>query len=296
MIPMADPAMVMLGCLIILFGAAMFILAFVAVILGIWARRKDRIATAWFVRWSGAACFLVGIVGVILYSHGLYSSPERYVATWAVLVVLGFGAWLLGIFAADRREIVIGSITSMVFVLAAVVVIWRDADYRQRRDELFSAALRGNHEVVRRLLATGLSPDLTDEVGTRLLEKAADPPTATVILDAGADVRAAPRAVVVAVERGNLRMTKLLLARGGDPNARRGNYSAAKLAWWNGHDAILNVLHDAGSDEALKLQRLTGMLLGAIRSGDAESPTCAQGRVPAQRAHSRTSTRSGERR
>lgn len=227
--PLADPAMAMLGCMIILFGAAIFALAFVAVILGVWSRRKRRSATAWFVRWSGAACFLVGMVGVILYSHGLYSSPEWYIATWSVLAVLGFAAWLLGIFAAERREIVIGSIVVPVCVLVAATIVWLDSRYRQRRDELFSAALRGNPEVLRRLLATGLSPDLTDQMGTSLLEKAADPPTATVILDAGANVRAAPRALVVAAERGNLRMTKLLLARGGDPNVRRGNYSAAKL-------------------------------------------------------------------
>jgi len=270
MMPLADPAMAMLGCMILLFGAAMFALAIVAVILGIWSRRKRRPATAWFVRWSGVACFLVGLVGVILYSHGLYSAPGWYITTWAVLAVLGFAAWLLGLYAAERREIAIGSIVGPACILVAGVIVWRDFDYRQRRDELFSAALRGNPEVVRGLLATGLSPDLTDEVGTRLLEKAADPKTAVVILDAGAKVRAAPRALVVAAERGNVRMTKLLLARGGDPNVRRGNYSAAKLAWWNGHEAILDVLRDAGSEEAATLQRLTGVLIASVKSGDAE--------------------------
>lgn len=266
--PLADPLLATLGCMIFLSQAALALTCVVAIILRIFLGKK----AASFARVVGALAFLFGFAGSLVYSSGAYySSDAIFITTWGALAALGLTAWLLGLHTATRREIIIGSIVAPLCALVAAFAIWRDADYRDRRDALFSAALRGDHTTVKRLMATGLSPDLEDNVHTRLLEKAADARTTTVILEAGADVRGAPRAVVTAAERGNLLTLKLLLARGGDPNARRGRYSAAKLAWWNGHEATLEALRQAGSSEAGSLQRLTGLLFSAVQAGDAEA-------------------------
>ncbi len=271
MMPTISPAGAILGCAILLFLAAIYILGFVAVGLGIWSWRKRRPATAWFVRRIGAVCFVIGLLGLFVYSHFSYDSMLFMLVLNGSLSLVGLLAWLLGLHAASRREVWIGSIAAVICTAAALGMVWYDSDYRVRRDALFSAALRGNAQEVRKLLATGLSPDLADSVGTRLLEKATDAPTAAAVIAAGAKVREASRALAYAAQQGNLPIVKLLLAHGADPNARFANYPAAKLAWWNDHRAILELLRKAGAADAERLQRLTGVLLSAVKAGDAEA-------------------------
>jgi uncharacterized protein len=122
---------------------------------------------------------------------------------------------------------------------------------------LVDAARAGDHEAVRRLIKNGADANQTQGDGVTALHWAArrgDEPTASVLLLAGANPRAATRsgrytALHLAAERGSAPIVAALIARGADVNARTTTGATALMfAAAAGDTTALTALLDAGAE------------------------------------------------
>lgn len=120
---------------------------------------------------------------------------------------------------------------------------------------LLSAALNGQANAVRRLLAAGADLNARDGDGDTPLHLAAlggDADTVKILLDAGADVSARDDRVywtplLPAAARGHAGVVRQLLDAGADPNAEtRDGITALDLAREGGHADIAGILRNAG--------------------------------------------------
>jgi hypothetical protein len=273
--PVPDAAGAVLACGVLILLAATLVMSLVAIATGIRARRKQRADRAVGGRIVGAIAFGLAMLLIFVDAHFSYDFSAFRLAPLFVLAGVGFMAWYVSSWPASRTEVTLGLAIAAIGVAAVAIVTQRESAIRERRDALFAAATRGDARRVRDLLGTGMSADLRDDIGMSLIEKAADARTALVILEAGADARRAPKSLVFAAQQGKADLVKVLLDHGADPNARVGEHSAARMAWWSGHEAILDLLHRAGSADARRLQQRTGVLIGAVHANDAAAVIAA---------------------
>ena len=121
---------------------------------------------------------------------------------------------------------------------------------------LLSAALNGQANAVRRLLAAGADLNARDGDGDTPLHLAAlggDADTVKILLDAGADVSARDDRVywtplLAAAARGHAGVVRQLLDAGADPDAEtRDGITALDLAEGGGHADVAGILRNAGS-------------------------------------------------
>jgi len=266
-----------LGCAILMFMVATYVAALIAVAAGIWSLFRPRSNAAELARWTGAATFVSACVLVMYFSWAIFLSESSWIETGAVPAPFGLLAWALGVVAAVRvdrravlREVGIVSASFAASVACTLFVYRHYDDHRARRDALFDALSRGNAAEARRLLKTGLDPDLRDFNHKTLLMQAETPETAEVVLAAGANVNADPRALALAAQSGNLPVVRVLLAHGANPNAKMGDRSPSLLAFWKRRADVLEVLRQSGATDAAKFQSLSGALLAAVKKGDAQ--------------------------
>lgn len=263
-----NPIAVALGFAYLLFFLSMYVAAVIGVAAGIAARRRSRPGAARLARRVGAISFLLAFTWILFYSHASYDSPGPPIVAHVPLAVLGLIAWWLGITPGHVSELKLFVAVPISCAIVATGLIRHDDDYRQRRDTLFAAAKNGDSKQVRRLLATGLSPNLTNERKTPLLEMASNAESAQALFDAGANIKAAPHALAWAAKRRNAPLVKVMLAHGAAPDSTDGTYTAATHAFWNKDLDTLELLRLAGAKDAARYQRLTGALIKAVEARD----------------------------
>ena len=264
--PLPDGAGAVFGCMILLTLAGAFVTAIVAIVQGVLARKRKQPERAAGVRVIGAATFAFALALIAFESHYSYVQPKWRFAPLAALALVAIAAWLTGIFAASKREIAIGTMVASGGIIAVAAVIAYDANYRTRRERLFAAAERGDAAEVRAMLATGLSPNLRDDVGVYVIRKAKNATTAAALLDAGADIRSAWPALAAAAQSGDLALATTLMSKGVSPG--NGEHSASRIAWENGHMDVLEAFRRAGDRDAERYQQRTGILIRAVQAGD----------------------------
>ncbi|TDY73336.1 ankyrin repeat protein [Leptospira meyeri] len=119
-----------------------------------------------------------------------------------------------------------------------------------REHRLFQAVEKGNLELVKTILAEGVSVNAKDSLGNSSLIKAADDEElemAKFLIEKGANVNlrntTGETALYRAVYRGNLEMVKLLVKAGAETKVKTvGGISIAELAEERGEEGILKYL------------------------------------------------------
>lgn len=148
---------------------------------------------------------------------------------------------------------------------------------------LILASHHGHHEVVRALLVAGADPNLVESKGPRKLARTAlnaaarsgSTQTIHLLLEAGADVDAAPRGdatpLMTAASRGDDAIAEILLTAGADADRRiSGDGSPLILAANSGDAQLVERLLAAGADPNAKVRGDGNPLIQAARRGNTQ--------------------------
>lgn len=116
---------------------------------------------------------------------------------------------------------------------------------RDTEAELIGAVARGEREQVEKLLAQGANPNRAGDVWGK-------------------------RALLLAVEQGDVELTRILLDAGADPDLKGNGFTPLVLAALKGHARIAELLLRAGADPDLKSGDGNTPLIAAALMGHAE--------------------------
>lgn len=142
----------------------------------------------------------------------------------------------------------------------SVAQVFREAmnvDLPKNDKKLIDAVRSKNADLVKKLLARGVDPNLTDELGTPMIHlssESGDLTTLKLLMDGGADHsklnRVGQSALTIASRFGNKAVVDYLLQSGADPNHTGEAYQLTPImaAAVNGSVELVEMLLDAGAD------------------------------------------------